>query len=215
MGDKTYTIALGKDSAYKDAENVVDLTDFEADTLAVHLSAGGGGVCSKFSLEITLSLDCDTFNSTLASAGLQGRAETQSSPSVRTKPTRPRLPSSSCPPPRTTPTWSVGQSVICALNVNFDIDSANVDRTLRTSESLVSAVHLSAGGGAAGEDSTKDIDYTVKAGDDKTAVAKGLIDAINADADLKGLFKASGSDTGIVMEALEAGHHQCQKSAHQ
>ena len=58
---------------------------------------------------------------------------------------------------------------------------------------------------AAGEDSTKDIDYTVKAGDDKTTVAKGLIDAINADADLKGLFKASGSDTGIVMEALEAG----------
>ncbi len=58
---------------------------------------------------------------------------------------------------------------------------------------------------AAGEDSAKDIDYTVKAGDDATKVAQGLIDAINADADLKGLFKASGSNTGIVMEALEAG----------
>ena len=58
---------------------------------------------------------------------------------------------------------------------------------------------------AAGDDQTKDVEYEVKAGDDATKVAAGLIDAINKDADLKGLFKASGSDTGIVMEALEGG----------
>jgi flagellin len=58
---------------------------------------------------------------------------------------------------------------------------------------------------AAGEDLTKDVEYEVKTGDDASKVAAGLIDAINKDADLKGLFKASGSNTGIVMEALEGG----------
>ena len=61
---------------------------------------------------------------------------------------------------------------------------------------------------ANGAAKTKDLTYTVQDGDDLAAVIKGLADAANNDADLKGLFKATAGATTLDMEALTAGKDQ-------
>ena len=103
------------------------------------------------------------------------------------------------------------------VTVNNGITSTNVNATKDTYKS--GAITVDAGA-AAGEDISVKISYTDADGNAKekevtykteagklaaTDIAAGLIAAINADDDLKGLFTASGADTGIILTAKEAG----------